>query len=248
MFRQDGRVAIVTGGSRGIGRAVALALAKQGAHVVVNYAQNEAAAGEVVAAIQAAGGKAEPCRFDVSSEAAVEAAIKDVVGRHKRLDVLVNNAGISVDGLLLRVKEADLDKTFATNVKGAIFCAREAMRPMMRARYGRIVTVSSVVGEMGNVGQVTYAAAKAALIGMTKSMAREYASRSVTVNAVTPGFIETDMTSGLTPEHREEMKRLTPLGRFGVADDVAAAVVYLASQEAGFVTGEILRVNGGLYM
>lgn len=248
MFRQDGRVALVTGGSRGIGRAVALALGKQGAHVVVNYAQNEAAAIEVVAAIGAAGGKAEACRFDVSSEAAVEAAFKDIVGRHKRLDVLVNNAGISVDGLLLRVKEADLDKTFATNVKGAIYCAREAMRTMMRARYGRIVTISSVVGEMGNVGQVTYSAAKAALIGMTKSMAREYASRSVTVNAVTPGFIETDMTSGLTEEHREEMKRHTPLGRFGVADDVAAAVVYLASPEAGFVTGEILRVNGGLYM
>jgi len=248
MFRQDGRVALVTGGSRGIGRAVSIALAKQGAHVVVNYAQNEAAAGEVVAAIQAAGGKAETCRFDVASEAAVEAAIKDVVGRHKRLDVLVNNAGISIDGLLLRVKEADLDRTFATNVKGAIFCAREVMRTMMRARYGRIVTISSVVGEMGNVGQVTYAAAKAALIGMTKSMAREYASRNVTVNAVTPGFIETDMTSGLTPEYREEMKRHTPLGRFGVADDVAAAVLYLASEEAGFVTGEILRVNGGLYI
>lgn len=248
MFRQDGRVALVTGGSRGIGRAVSIALAKQGAHVVVNYAQNEAAAGEVVAAIQAAGGRAETCRFDVASEAAVEAAIKDVVGRHKRLNVLVNNAGISIDGLLLRVKEADLDRTFATNVKGAIFCAREVMRTMMRARYGRIVTISSVVGEMGNVGQVTYAAAKAALIGMTKSMAREYASRNVTVNAVTPGFIETDMTSGLTPEYREEMKRHTPLGRFGVADDVAAAVLYLASEEAGFVTGEILRVNGGLYI
>ncbi len=248
MFRQDGRVALVTGGSRGIGRAVSIALARQGAHVVVNYAQNEAAAGEVVAAIQVAGGKAETCRFDVASEAAVQAAVKDVVGRHKRIDVLVNNAGISIDGLLLRVKEADLDKTFATNVKGAIFCAREVMRTMMRARYGRIVTISSVVGEMGNVGQVTYAAAKAALIGMTKSMAREYASRNVTVNAVTPGFIETDMTSGLTADYREEMKRHTPLGRFGVADDVAAAVVYLASEEAGFVTGEILRVNGGLYI
>jgi 3-oxoacyl-[acyl-carrier protein] reductase len=248
MFRQDGRVALVTGGSRGIGRGVALALAGQGAHVIVNYASNEAAAAEVVAAITAAGGRGEACRFDVGSEAGVEAAFKDLIGRHKRLDVLVNNAGISVDGLLLRVKEPDIDRTFATNVKGAIFCAREAMRTMMRARYGRIVTISSVVGEMGNVGQVTYAAAKAALIGMTKSMAREYASRSVTVNAVTPGFIDTDMTSSLTEEHREEMKRLTPLGRFGVVDDVAAAVVYLASQEAGFVTGEVLRVNGGLYM
>ena len=248
MFRQDGRVAIVTGGSRGIGRAVALALAKQGAHVVVNYAQNEAAAGEVVSAITSAGGKAEPCRFDVSDETAVNAAFKDVVGRHKRLDILVNNAGISIDGLLLRVKEADLDQIFATNVKGAIYCAREAIRTMMRARYGRIVNVSSVVGEMGNVGQVGYAAAKAALLGITKSLAREYASRSVTVNAVTPGFIETDMTSGLTEEHREEMKRHTPLGRFGLAEDVASAVAYLASEEAGFVTGEVLRVNGGLYM
>jgi len=248
MFSYEGRVAIVTGGSRGIGRAVCLALARQGAHVVVNYAQNEAAAGEVVGAITAAGGKAEACRFDVSNEAAVDTAFKDIVGRHGRLDVLVNNAGISIDALLLRVKDADLDKIFATNVKGAVYCAREAIRKMMRARYGRIVNVSSVVGEMGNVGQVAYSTAKAALIGMTKSLAREYASRNVTVNAVTPGFIDTDMTSGLTAEHREEMKRHTPLGRFGVAEDVASAVVYLASEEAGFVTGEVLRVNGGLYM
>lgn len=248
MFRQDGRVALVTGGSRGIGRAIAQALAQRGAHVVLNYASNEAAAAEVVGRIQAAGGQAEMMRFDVASEAQVEAAFKDIAARHKRLDVLVNNAGIAIDGLLLRAREADIDKVLAINVKGAIWCSREAIRTMMRARYGRIVNVSSVVGEMGNVGQVAYAAAKAALLGMTKSLAREYASRSITVNAVAPGFIETDMTSGLTPERREEMKRHTPLGRIGAAEDVAAAVVFLASPEAGFVTGEVLRVNGGLYM
>jgi 3-oxoacyl-[acyl-carrier protein] reductase len=248
MFSQTGRVAVVTGGSRGIGRSVAVALAKQGAHVVVNYTQNEAAAGEVVSAIQSGGGKAELSRFDVSDEAAVEAAFKDIHDRHKRIDVLVNNAGIAIDGLLLRVREADLDRIFAINVKGAIYCARAATRTMMRARYGRVVTMSSVVGEMGNVGQVAYASAKAALIGMTKSLAREYAGRSITVNAVAPGFIETDMTSGLTPERREEMKRATPLGRIGTPEDIAAAVVFLASEEAGFITGEVLRVNGGLHM
>ncbi|MBI2898092.1 MAG: 3-oxoacyl-[acyl-carrier-protein] reductase [Deltaproteobacteria bacterium] len=248
MFGLDGRVAVVTGGSRGIGRAVAQALARQGAQVVINYAASEAAAGEVAAAIQSAGGRADLARFDVADEAAVEKAFREIRDRYGRTDILVNNAGVAVDGLLLRVREPDLERMLSVNVKGAIWCARAATRTMMRARWGRIITMSSVVGEMGNVGQVAYSAAKAALVGMTKSLAREYASRSITVNAVAPGFIETDMTSSVPAERKDELMRVTPLGRFGTPDDVAAAVAFLASEEAGFITGEVLRVNGGLHM
>jgi 3-oxoacyl-[acyl-carrier protein] reductase len=241
-------VALVTGGSRGIGRGCCEALAAQGATVVVNYVKGEAAAREVAASIAAKGGKADVQGFDVSDSAAVDAAIDGVIKRHGKLDVLVANAGISIDALLLRLKDEDMDRLWAHNVRGAIACARAASRNMMRARWGRIVFMSSVVAEMGNAGQTAYAATKAALIGAAKSIAREYASRRVTVNVVAPGYIDTDMTAGMTAEQREELVKIVPLGRTGAAADVAAACVYLASEEAAYVTGQVLRVNGGMYV
>ncbi len=248
MCHVAGRVALVTGGSRGIGRACCETLAAQGATVIVNYVKGEAAAREVADGIAATGGKADVSGFDVADSKAVDAAVDILVKRHGKIDILVANAGISIDGLLLRLKDDDLDRLFATNVRGAIACARACSRGMMRARWGRIVFMSSVVGEMGNVGQTAYAASKAALIGAAKSIAREYASRSLTVNVVAPGFIETDMTSTMTPEMREQLVKIVPLGRIGGAGDVAAACAYLASEEAGYVTGQVLRVNGGMHM
>src|SRR5579859_5289255 len=248
MFRLDGKVALVTGGSRGIGRACCEVLAEQGATVVVNYVKGEAAAREVAEAIAAKGGKSDVAGFDVADTAAVDAAIDAIGKKHGKVDVLVANAGISIDGLLLRLKDEDLEKLFATNVRGAIACARACSRGMMRARWGRIVFMSSVVGEMGNVGQTAYAASKAAIIGAAKSIAREYASRSLTVNVVAPGFIDTDMTSTMTAEMKEQLGKIIPLGRTGSARDVAAACAYLASDEAGYVTGQVLRVNGGMYV
>jgi 3-oxoacyl-[acyl-carrier protein] reductase len=248
MFRLDGRIALVTGGSRGIGRACCEALAEQGATVVVNYVKGETAAREVADAIGAKGGKTDVAGFDVADSKAVDAAVDVLVKRHGKIDILVANAGISIDGLLLRLKDDDLDRLFATNVRGAIACARACSRGMMRARWGRIVFMSSVVGEMGNVGQTAYAASKAALLGAAKSIAREYASRSLTVNVVSPGFIDTDMTSTMTPEMREQLVKIVPLGRIGSAGDVAAACAYLASEEAGYMTGQVLRINGGMYV
>ena len=197
MFRLDGKVAIVTGGSRGIGRACAEALAAQGATVVVNYVKGEAAAKEVVEGIVSRGGKAEIAAFDVGDTQATEKAIDEIAKRHGRLDIFVANAGIAIDGLLLRLKDDDVTRTLDVNVKGAIACAKASTKVMMRAKVGRIIFISSVIGEMGNVGQTAYAASKAALLGITKSVAREFASRNITVNAITPGFIETDMTLSL---------------------------------------------------
>jgi 3-oxoacyl-[acyl-carrier protein] reductase len=248
MFRLDGKTALVTGGSRGIGRACCEALAGQGATVVVNYVKGEAAAREVAEGIVAKGGKAEICGFDVADTKAVDAAVDALAKAHGKVDILIANAGISIDGLLLRLKDEDLDRLFATNVRGAIASARACSRGMMRARWGRIVFMSSVVGEMGNVGQTAYAASKAALLGAAKSIAREYASRSVTVNVVAPGYIDTDMTSSMTPEMKEQLAKIIPLGRTGAARDIAAACAYLASDEAGYVTGQVLRVNGGMYV
>jgi 3-oxoacyl-[acyl-carrier protein] reductase len=248
MFDLTGKVALVTGGSRGIGRAASLALAKRGAHVVINYVSNEGAAREVAEQIQAAGGKAEIVQFDVGSGDAAEISIAEVAKRLGRLDVLVCSAGISIDGLLLRLKDEDFDRILSVNVKGAVACARAATKVMMRARTGRVIFLSSVVGEMGNAGQTAYSASKAALLGVTKSMARELASRSITVNAVTPGFIDTDMTGALTDEQKASINSAIPLGRTGKPDEIAAAVVYLASDEAGYITGQALRVNGGMYM
>jgi 3-oxoacyl-[acyl-carrier protein] reductase len=248
MFGLSGKVALVTGGSRGIGRATAEALAAQGAHVIVNYVRGEEEARRVVEAIESRGGKAEALGFDVADMAASEEAIAAAAKRLGRLDILVANAGVSIDNLLLRVKEEEIDRVFSVNVKGALGCARAAIKVMMRARTGRVVFLSSVVGEMGNAGQSVYAASKAALIGLTKTLAREYASRGITVNAITPGFIDTDMTSSLGEGAKEGMLKAIPLGRTGRAEEVAAAVAFLCSDEASYITGETLRVNGGMYM
>jgi len=248
MFRLDSKIALVTGGSRGIGRACAETLARQGATVIINYVKGEAAARELSDQIIAAGGKAEIAGFDVADTEATEAQIEAIIKRHGRIDILIASAGIAIDGLLLRLKDEDLDKLFNINVRGALTCARAATRSMMRTKAGRIIFLSSVVGEMGNVGQTGYAASKAALIGAAKSIAREYASRNVTVNVISPGFIDTDMTSGMTDAQREQLTKLVPLGRTGKAEEVAAAAVYLASEEAGYITGQVLRVNGGMYV
>ena len=248
MFDLKERVALVTGGSRGIGRAAAEALASRGAHVVINYVKGEAAARETAEAIAKNGGSAEIAQFDVADGAASEKAITEIAKRLGRLDILVASAGIAIDGLLLRLKDEDLDRILAVNLKGSVACARAAIKSMMRSKGGRVIFLSSVVGEMGNVGQTAYAASKAALLGVCKSLAREYASRGITVNAVTPGFIDTDMTSALTAEHKTAMLTAVPLGRTGTAREVAAAIVYLASDEAAYVTGHALRINGGMYM
>jgi 3-oxoacyl-[acyl-carrier protein] reductase len=248
MFDLSGKVAIVTGGSRGIGRAIGTSLAAQGAQVVLGYAQGEAAAQSAVEAIRANGGRAEAARLDVSETASTERSIQELAKRLGRLDILVANAGIAIDGLLLRLNDDDFDKTLAINLKGAVSSARAAVKIMMRAKTGRILFISSVVGEMGNAGQTAYAASKAALLGVTKSIAREYASRNVTVNAIAPGFIDTDMTSNLNEDQRKQIASVIPLGRTGTANEVAAAAVFLASDEAAYVTGQTLRVNGGMYM
>lgn len=248
MFDLTGKVAIVTGGSRGLGRAAAEALAARGAHVVITYVKGGDEAAKVVEAITARGGKAEAVGFDVADMKATEEAIAAAAKRLGRLDILVANAGIAIDNLVLRAKEEEIDRIFAVNVKGAIASARAAIKVMMRAKAGRVVFLSSVVGEMGNAGQAIYSASKAALIGLTKTLAREYASRSITVNAVAPGFIETDMTTSIAGEMKGKLLETIPLGRTGRAEEVAAAIVFLCSDEAGYVTGQTLRVNGGMYV
>lgn len=248
MFDLTNKVALVTGGSRGIGRAIALAMASQGARVFITYAGNEQAALETVNEIERLGGKAQARRLDIAAMAQTEAAVAEIAKEAGRLDILVANAGISIDALLLRLSEEELDRTLNVNLKGSIACAKAALKPMMRARFGRIIFISSVVGESGNAGQTAYAASKAALLGVAKSLGREYASRSITVNAITPGYIETEMTESLSAATRESMIAATPLGRYGTPEEVAAAAVYLASDESAFVTGHALRVNGGMYM
>ena len=248
MFDLAGKIAVVTGGSRGIGRATSLALAEAGAHVLVNYRSNEEAAKETLALIEKAGGQGELLGFDVADPESVDRGIKDAIKRHGHIDILVNNAGISIDQLLLRVSQKDLELTWATNVNGPIYCAKACIRPMMKKRWGRIINLSSVVGESGNAGQVVYSSSKAALLGLTRTLAREYASRGITVNAVAPGFIETDMTADLPDAGRQGIADQTPLGRIGRPEEVAAAVVFLASEEASYITGQVVRVNGGMHV
>jgi 3-oxoacyl-[acyl-carrier protein] reductase len=249
MFDFAGKTALVTGASRGIGRAIAVTLARGGANVALNYAGNEAAAEEARRLVLEAGApKAKLYRFDVADSAACNAAVESVIADLGALDVLVNNAGIAVDQLVMRLKDEDWDRQLQVNLTGTFHLIRAATRPMMKARRGAIVNLTSVVGEMGNAGQAAYAAAKAGQIGLTKSVARELASRNIRVNAVAPGYIDTDMTAGLPEAAKAKMKEMIPLGRLGNAEDVANAVAFLASDQASYVTGEVLRVNGGMYM
>ena len=246
----SGRVALVTGGSRGIGRAICVALARRGATVAVNYASREDAALETAALVEQAGGKAVTTGFDIGDPEAVTEAIKRLGKELGGLDILVNNAGIAINGLLLRFKDEQWQKVMDVNLRGAFVASRAAASLLLKARdSGRIINVSSVVGEMGNAGQAAYAASKAGLIGLTKSLARELAPRGVCVNAVTPGYIETDMTAAeLPPEQRDKLLGQIPLARIGTPEDVGAVVAFLAGPEASYITGEVLRVNGGLLM
>ena len=247
-FSLSGKVALVTGGSQGIGESIAKALAAAGAHVVV-AARSEDKAAAVAQAIAASGGSAEALRLDVGDPASVTAGFKSVVEKHGKLDVLVNNAGITDDGLILRMSKDSWDKVIATDLTGVFLCSQEAAKVMLKKRVaGRIVNITSVVGLMGNAGQTNYAAAKAGVVGFTKALAREIGSRGITVNAVAPGYVETSMTDVLNEEQKKALVGQIVLGRLGTGDDVAAAVVYLASDAAAYVTGTTLNVSGGLHI
>ena len=248
MGSMSGKTAVVTGGSRGIGRAICLELARRGANVVFSYAGNTAAAEKTLEELKALGVEARAVQGSVADPAAVKALIDTAVKELGGLHILVNNAGITRDGLAMAMKEDDFDAVIETNLKGAFLCMKAAIRPMMKARYGRIVNMSSVVALRGNPGQVNYCASKAGLIGMTKSLAKEMGARGITVNAVAPGYISTDMTAALPDAARQAMLSTIPVGRAGNPEDVAAAVAFLASEEAGYITGQVLSVDGGMGM
>lgn len=244
----EGKIAVVTGASRGIGKAIAVKLASLGAMVVINYNGSAVKAEEVKAEIEGNGGKAAVVQCNVSDYAACEAFIGEVIKTYGRIDILVNNAGIIKDGLLMKMSEEDFDRVINVNLKGTFNCVRHATRQMLKQRAGRIINLSSVVGVTGNAGQVNYAASKAGVIGLTKSTAREVASRGITVNAVAPGFIETDMTDVLSDKVKEASVAQIPLGHFGKTEDVANTVAFLASDDAGYITGQVIHVDGGMVM
>jgi 3-oxoacyl-[acyl-carrier protein] reductase len=246
-IRLDGRVALVTGASQGIGRACALALAEAGA-VVALAARNEHKLAETADQIRAAGGLAETFKMDLASEDEIKSGIKAAIAKLGKLDILVNNAGITRDQLALRMKRADWDAVITTNLTGAYLCSQQALGSMLRQHWGRIINITSIFGQIGQAGQANYAASKAGLIGLTMALAREVASRNITVNAVAPGFIETAMTEALPPELKQTAVKMIPLGRAGTPQDVAAAVRFLASDEASYITGHVLSVNGGMLM
>ena len=246
MFDLSGKVALVTGASRGIGRGIAQQLARQGA-VVVCAARGENAAA-TAAGIVAAGGRAEAIALDVTVAAEIEAAVAGMLERHGRIDLLINNAGIARDQLMLRMKRDDWDQVIATNLTAAFACVQAVVKPMVKQRGGRIISISSVVGQMGNAGQANYAASKAGLVGFSKALARELASRNITVNVVAPGFIETDMTRAIAEKAQGDWSAQIPAGRLGTPEDIATAVGFLASDEASYITGQVLAVNGGMYM
>ncbi len=247
MTETKAKIALVTGGSRGIGRSIAERLASEGFYVVINYVSNESAAKDVLSAIESAGGKGQIAPFDVSDFDATQKAVEDIVEELGGLHILINNAGITQDTLLMRMKEEDWTNVISINLNGVFNCTKAVTRIMIKQRYGRIINLTSVVGEMGNSGQTNYAASKAGIIGFTKAAARELASRSVTVNAVSPGFIETDITMALTDEIRKSYIEKIPLGRFGSTEDITGVVAFLTSDEASYITGEVIRVNGGIY-
>lgn len=244
----DGKVAVITGAGRGIGKAIAITFARYGAKVVINYRSKAAQVEELLQVIHAAGGEAIAMQADISKEEEARRLIDETVRHYGRLDVLVNNAGITRDNLLMRMSEADFDSVVDINLKGTFFCMKYASTVMLKQRSGKIVNISSVVGLTGNVGQVNYAASKAGVIGITKSAARELASRGITVNAVAPGFIETDMTDGLPDKVKEATIANIPLKRYGIAEEVAGVVSFLASEAANYITGQVLQVDGGLAM
>jgi 3-oxoacyl-[acyl-carrier protein] reductase len=243
-----GKVAVVTGGSRGIGRAICLRFATMGAKVVINYVSRAEAAEETKAQIEALGGECLIVKFDVSSASETQEAFKQIIAECGRIDILVCNAGITRDGLLATMKEDDWDQVMAVNLKGAFNCIKAGCRPMMKQRWGRIIIISSVVGFAGNAGQANYAAAKAGLVGLTRSTAKELASRFITVNCLAPGYIDTDMTEELPETVKEKILSEIPLGILGEPEDIAAAAAYLASEDAKYVTGQSLHVNGGMFM
>ena len=244
----SGKIAVVTGGSRGIGRAICQRLAALGATVIVNYVSNPAAAEETVKSIQNAGGKGESIQFNVATPEEIEAAFKKILEVHGRVDILVNNAGITRDGLLMKMKDEQWDEVLNTNLKGVFLCTKAVSRGMMKQRWGRIINITSVIGFAGNAGQANYAAAKAGIVGFTKSVAKELASRGITVNGVAPGYIVTDMTKDLSEEVTNTIKGEIPMGVLGEAEDIAGAVAYLASDDARYVTGQFIHVNGGMFM